>query len=177
MMEQNGPQDEILMEFKKESKLLVDQLGEILSEVEQDFGLVKKLEDYGQAVDRIMGGAKSIALNYPPEHFIHQVGDYSALCKAVGYKASQIEDNEDFFRIAVAVLLDATEALEKMINSIGTGQNKPVSELLSKTFLNRLSWVSNQFGEGVRSTVATKAQGAKLSQNEIDDLMKKLGIG
>lgn len=168
-------QDEILLEFKEESKALLAELDKILNKVDGDFSQVQSLEEYGQTVDRIMGGAKSLALSFPPDHFIHKVGDYAALCKAVGYKASQNLTNETLFDICVAVLEDATEILQKMIAALGTSQKVVVNEMISKTFLDRLKWVSDQFGEDVRASVSAK--GKKMSQTEIDDLMKKLGIG
>ena len=92
---------EILEDFKKESKNLLQEMKDILDDIEGDFEKVLELEKYGQTVDRIMGGAKSLATNFaeefPKEHFIHQLGDYAALCKAVGYKASQIKNNEQFY--------------------------------------------------------------------------------
>jgi hypothetical protein len=171
-------QDDILKDFREESKTLLKELVEILDGVEDHFELVKDLESYGQTVDRIMGGAKSLALTFPPEHFIHQIGDYSALCKAVSYKASQIEKNENFFNVCVALLMDATEVLEAMILNLGSGAPLAMSQMFSNTFLDRLKWISNQFAQDVRSSVGSTGTDAakKMSQNEIDDLMKKLGL-
>jgi hypothetical protein len=174
--------NEILEDFKKESKTLLKEMNEILDKVEDNFSLVVDLEKYGQTVDRMMGGAKSLAKNFPedfpPEHFIHQFGDYAALCKAVGYKASQIKSNEQFFNVCVALLQDATDILSKMLATLGTANNLPISKILSKTFLDRLKWVSNQFGTEISATVssAPTEKTAKMSQTEIDDLLKKLGI-
>jgi hypothetical protein len=171
-------QDDILKEFREESKTLLKELVEILDGVEDHFDLVSDLENYGQTVDRIMGGAKSLALSFPPDHFIHQIGDYSALCKAVSYKASQIENNENFFNVCVALLMDATEVLETMILNLGSGKPLAISQMFNHTFLDRLRWISSQFAQDVRSSVGVSREDTtkKLSQNEIDDLMKKLGL-
>lgn len=174
---------EILEDFKKESKGLVSELLELLEESDGEPSLVGNLEKYGQTVDRIMGGVKSLATNFaedfPQGHMIHQMGDYAALCKAVGYKASQILDNEQFFNVCVAFLLDATEMLKQMVERFGVETGLNVSTLLNKTFLDRLRWINSQFKGDIRATVASNTSQApkKMNQSEIDDLLKKLGIG
>ncbi|MEZ0390999.1 MAG: hypothetical protein ACAH59_02210 [Pseudobdellovibrionaceae bacterium] len=166
---------EILREFQTESKILIAKMVQILESCEGNFDQVQSLEEYGLNVDRIMGAAKSLALNEKPGELIHKIADYAAICKAVGYKSSQIRNNEQFYDICVALLLDGTEVLQTMIASL----SKPVEikELFSKTFLERLRWVSSEFGADVRGSLdVNKGQKAKLSQNDIDDLLKKLGL-
>ncbi len=167
---------EILKEFQNESKILIDKMGSILDTCEGDYSQVKGLEEYGQNVDRIMGAAKSLALLAEPDHMIHKIADYSAICKAVGYKSSQISGNEQFYDICVALLMDGTEVLKVMIDNLTTGKNT-IQELFSKTFLERLRWVSSVFSADIRGSVdVNKGQKTKLSQDDIDDLLKKLGL-
>ncbi len=171
---------EILKEFQLESKTLIEQIMEILEGCEGDFSQVKRLEEYGQVVDRVMGGAKSLAMGLSgvgADHFIHKIGDYAALCKAVGYKASQIEDNEQFYDVAVAFLLDATEMLTEMIDKILEPKAASFKDLFTQTFLDRLKWVSSQFGAEYRASVeVNKNKPKKMSQTEINELLKKLGL-
>lgn len=170
---------ELLVEFKKESESLIESMLETLESIEGDSSQANKLEQYGQTVDRIMGGAKSIAVGSDPTHFIHTIGDYAALCKAVGYKASQIGDNPQFYDICVALLLDGTEMLETMIEHLDEDQKSAdIRDHLSQTFLDRLRWVSNQFAADVRASVAVKENSTapRMKQNEIDELLAKLGI-
>jgi len=178
MSSQNNSVDmEILKEFQTESKNLIEELISILEKCEGDFSQAKSLETYGQTVDRIMGGAKSLGLEMNPGSVLHKIGDFTALCKAVSYKASQITDNPQFYEICVAFLLDATETLADMIDKFFETTAENFKDLFSQTFLDRLKWISAQFGSGYRSTVATpKDKSDKLSQNEIDDLLKKLGL-
>ena len=155
---------------------MIEDLIELLENIEGDFSQVQKLADYGNNVDRIMGGAKSLALMVSEDHALHMISDYAALCKAVGYKASQIQNNEKFFDIAVALLLDATETLNLLLDNI----NLPASVLrqnIPAAFIDRLRWVSNQFNESFSASVDTGAAGKKkMVQTEIDDLLKKLGL-
>ncbi|MFN7906184.1 MAG: hypothetical protein ACK5P5_13470 [Pseudobdellovibrionaceae bacterium] len=162
---------ELLEGFLEESKKITVELLEILENLEGSPENVAELANFGNQVDRIMGGAKSIAIMVPNNHALHLIADYSELCKIVGYKGSQIKNNEQFFEIVVALLLDATETLEILLNGI----DKPISTLKSiftHTFVERLKWVSHQFGEGFSQTVDSQ----KLGQDEIDKLMSKLGL-
>ncbi|HPI41851.1 MAG TPA: hypothetical protein PLJ21_13660, partial [Pseudobdellovibrionaceae bacterium] len=168
---------DILNDFILESKKLVEDSLEILNEVEGQPDQAKRLADYGNLVDRIMGGARSLALLVPKDHAIHMVSDYAAVCKAVGYKSSQILENDSFFSACVGLLLDATETLEKLLDGVET----PTVELkksIPGTFIDRLQWVSKRFSKDFRSSVSavTDPSGA-MSQDDIDGLLKKLGIG
>jgi len=168
---------DIVKDFVIESKELIQDLIEILESIEGNFSEVGQLEEYGQKVDRIMGGAKSLALLVPLEHPLHMVADYAALCKAVGYKASQIQANPQFFDICVALLLDATETLSDWIEGLGNDTSEELKKSISATFLERLRWVSNQFGADVRGSVDSASQKQKkMDQNEIDELLRKLGV-
>lgn len=167
--------NDIVKEFVVESKTLINQLLEMLEKAEGDFSQVQSLEEYGNLVDRIMGGAKSLALLVPEDHALTLISDYAALCKAVGYKAAQIKDNEGFYDICVAMLLDATETLNQLVDKMDI----PASELKkswSNTFLERLRWVSEQFSSEFRGSVDAGDAGKKMGQSEIDELMKKLGL-
>jgi hypothetical protein len=167
---------DIVKDFVDESKVIIQDLIELLDSIEGDFSQVAQLEVYGQKVDRIMGGAKSLALLVSADDPLHIVADYAALCKAVGYKASQIKDNAQFYDICVALLLDATETLSKWIATLGEESVQDLKKSFSSTFLERLRWVSNQFGANVRASVDAKKD-KKMDQNEIDELLRKLGVG
>jgi len=168
----------ILKDFQSESKALIQTLIQILEDCEGDFGKVKSLEKYGQTVDRIMGGAKSMqnALE-SASPFIQSVGDYAAVCKAVGYKASQIKDNEQFYDICVALLLDATEVLQDLVEHLFDEDQKSLKSFINQAFLERLKWVSNIFGAEYRASVQVQTEASpKMNQAEIDELIKKLGL-
>lgn len=166
--------DELLTEFQSESKSLVGQLLEILESIEGDYSQHKRLEEYGQIVDRIMGTAKSLAGMVPDlKAVMEAIGNYGDLCKTVSYKASQVTNNEGLYTVVVALLLDATEMLQDMIANLSDSRQLDMKAVLSKTFLDRLRWVSKQFGEGLRGTLQS---GETLSQNSIDDLLKALGV-
>ncbi len=166
---------EIVEDFVSESKSLIGELIDLLESIEGDFSQVQRLADYGNNVDRIMGGAKSLALLVPTDHALHMISDYAALCKAVGYKASQIQHNEQFYDICVALLLDATETLEVLLSNIHN-EGAVLRETIPQAFIDRLRWVSTQFSDSVQASVGVGSTPAKMNQSEIDDLLKKLGL-
>ena len=175
----NDVDKEIIEEFQIESRNLIDQLMNTLENCEGDFSQVLRLESYGQTVDRIMGGARSVSGQIAGgSQLIQQLGDYAAVCKAVGYKASQISGNLEFYNICVAFLLDSTAVRSELVDGISGRPEAELKDFISATFIERLKWVSNQFGEGVRASVdINKGLDQKMSQEQIDSLIQKLGLG
>ncbi len=169
---------ELIVEFKQESEKLTKELIEILEDIEGDISKKNKLDHYGQLVDRIMGGAKSLSMAVEKSDKLDMIGNYAALCKAVGYKGSQIEDNENFYNIVVALLLDGTEMLDDMVAEIDSEEDKGVEGYITETFLDRLQWVSNQFKGEIRESLAMEGgkNDIQNSQEDIDALLKQLGV-
>jgi chemotaxis protein histidine kinase CheA len=178
MSEDSDLQQMMLVEFQKEAKTLLNTLYETLESIDDDYSKSKDLENYGQVVDRIMGGAKILALDFDESHFTHQIGNYAELCKAVSYKASQIQDNESLFCICLAFLMDATDVLKDMINGLSSNTKLEMKSFFNHAFLDRLKWISGKFSSEVRASVSFDTGNAEevMDQNAIDDLMKKLGL-
>ncbi len=169
--------DEFIVDFKVEAKKLVTDMTDILEGLEGDFSLKEGLNDYGQLVDRILGGAKSLELNSESPRNLQDIGNYAEICKLVAYSGSQISKNEGLYNIVVALLLDATEMLGEMILATDTGEEKNIKELLSTTFLERLKLINQQFDVNTRGSLEISENQSKgATQNEIDDLMKALGV-
>jgi len=160
----------ILDDFVTESLNLVDQCIELLETIESDPSEVEKLSEFANRIDRVMGGAKSLALSVPAEHALHLIGDYCAICKSVGYQGASIVNNDQLYNVTVALLLDAVEMVKTLFSKLDTGREE-LKKIFSMTFLERLKWISAQFDE-----LDKKNGGDKMKQNEIDELLKKLGI-
>jgi len=172
--------DEFVVDFVIETRQLVEEMQELLEQAENGQDHAKCLEQYGQVVDRIMGGAKSLAMNMTGSSAaVTMIADYSAVCKAVGYKASQIKDNPNFLNICVALLMDATEVLGDMLVVVEKGQELDMRSMVSQTLIDRVKWASSKFSAEYRETVSVKKEqsAVKMSQVDIDGLMAKLGLG
>ncbi|MBX2987351.1 MAG: hypothetical protein KF802_05580 [Bdellovibrionaceae bacterium] len=168
--------DELLIEFQSESKNLVSQLLGILDHIEGDYSQYRRLEEFGQIIDRIMGAAKTLKQNGIDPQALDKIGAYAEVCKMVSYKASQVGNNAQLYTIVVALLMDATEMFEEMLNRIGERAGADVKTILSETFLDRLRWVSRQFDEGLRGSIGADNGSRNLAQEQLDDLLKKLGL-
>jgi hypothetical protein len=162
----------ILDDFEQESLSLVDQCLELLETIEQDPSEVEKLSEFANLIDRVMGGAKSLALSANSEHALHLIGDYCAICKSVGYQGAQIQNNDQLFFITTALLLDAVEMVKTLFSQMALSRTE-LKKIFTTTFLDRLKWISFQFDEMKKKS---QAQPDKMQQNEIDELLKKLGL-
>lgn len=177
MEQQDG---DILKDFEIESVNLIESMLRILEDCEDNFKQVQRLEEFGQTVDRIMGGAQNLAVLLPTENkIIQSIADYAAVCKAVGYKASQIKDNEAFYNVCVGLLLDATENLQNMIEVVNDpASHQQVEKLIAPQIIDRVKWVSAQFSSDYSASVDVKKKStsSKMGQQDIDELLKKLGF-
>lgn len=162
--------DEILTEFTVESKRLLSDMASALEVLEEDPTQVEQFEFFGNYVDRMMGGAKSIAMGYAEDHAIHLIAKFCELCKAIGYKAAQTKNNQMLSQVVTALLLDATETLENMVSGLNENSSQ-IEDVITSTFLDRLNWVLKHFDPNLRGSVAIN------SQADIDRMLKSLGMG
>lgn len=151
---------DIIQEFVSESKDIVRHCLEILEELEGHPDLASRLEAYGNNIDRIMGGAQTIALDVSRTHFLNLVSEYSAICKAVGYKTAQIKNDPAFFDVCIALLIDATEMLSVMLDKSNL-KIESLKEVIPEEFIGRLNWALSQFKDDLRATVDIKPQKKK----------------
>lgn len=171
-MSSTGIDPSILDDFLQESLTLVDQCIELLESIESNPSEVERFSEFANLIDRVMGGAKSLALGLSQEHALHLIGDYCAVCKSVGYQSSRIQNNDQLYDVAVALLLDAVEMVRTLFQRLDTSRSE-LKKLFTTTFLDRLKWISVQFDEIEKNS---KSGGPQMQQNEIDELLKKLGL-
>lgn len=164
-MLQDPDMAEIVDGFTAESDALYSELMDILEGYEDD-PQQKKLEHFGQVIDRVMGAAKSIEA--------HQTGHICELGKTISYKASQSMDKE-LLNIVVAVLFDTVEILEKVNKNIKTNRTEDLKEINLERFSSRLRWLSDKFQNIDRASVAFEEDFGK-DQQSIDELLNKLGL-
>ncbi len=166
-MLQDPDMAEIVEDFCKESESIYENLEEMLDEYEESRDS-KKLEEFGQVIDRVMGAAKSVDAE--------QTGMYCELGKTISYKASQSMDKA-LLEIVVAVLWDTVEILQIMNKSILTLKEEKVSGINLEAFGSRLRWLADKFKDIQRSSVAINTEGNNLGdQKSIDDLLADLGL-
>ncbi len=170
-MAESGIDLSILEDFKEGSLDLISECIVLLETIQDNALEVEKLNDFASRIDRVMVGAKSLALMAPKDHALNLVADYCAICKSVGQQGSQVFNNDQLCSVVVALLLDAVE----MIQDLFTKMDLTAEELkksLTSTFLDRLKWISSQYDELKKN----RNNGKKLAQNEIDEVLRKLGL-
>ncbi len=159
--------EEIVLGFTEEASALYEQLIEILEDYEDEPGQ-KKLEEFGQVIDRVMGAAKSIEAE--------RTGNFCELGKTISYKASQSMDNE-LLNIVVAVLFDTVEILQKINKTIINQKSEDLPDINLDRFSTRLRWLSDKFQNIERSSVAIATPDAgQADQKSIDELLQSLGL-
>ena len=158
--------EEIVVGFTEEADTLYDQLLDILESYE-DNPEQKKLEEFGQVIDRVMGAAKSIEAQ--------RTGSFSELGKTISYKASQSMDRE-LLNIVVAVLFDTVEILQKINKKIKTDKTENLPDIKLDRFSTRLRWLSDKFQNIDRASVAISEGTQETDQKSIDDLLASLGL-
>ena len=164
----NPDMKEIVEEFCNESDELIENLYSILDEFEESEN-PKELEKFGQIIDRIMGAAKSIGAM--------KTGQFSELGKIIGYKSSQTQDAQ-LLKITHAILSDNISIVESLLSNIRKTQEEKVDGINLEAFSSRMKWLSEKFKNIDRSSVAVPGQqpSTSQSQNQIDDLLKNLGL-
>lgn len=165
-----GDMDDILIEFQKESKELVDILVGLLDEIEGDVTQAKRLEDFAQQIDRIMGGANTL-LMVEENKLVRQIGKFAELGKALGYKAPYVADKENLYNVLVAFLMDAVDSMQEMLDRLGEGESETKQEDVNEAFIDRLKWLAEQFD---KVKVAIQPEEADNAQGDIDAILAQL---
>ncbi len=169
LMYQDPSMKDILTDFCREGRKQITQLNEHLFNLEDDLTDKAQLEKFGQVIDGMMGAAKSLEIKI--------LGTFCELGKAIGYKASQIED-EQLIAIVVAVLIDALGIIETLVGKLEKGETLEMKDISAEAFMTRLHWLSDKFKHIKRSSVAlneAKTDPEDLN-NSINELIKQLGL-
>jgi hypothetical protein len=160
----------IYKNFVEESKKLCIEMEEILVKVEkQGVFEQQKLEQYSNLVDRIMGGARTLATEAGPGHALNLIGDYCSFGKKISKKTAEIDITDQFFSVCLAILHETTTTLKVILANIDQPSDK-IKDKIPEGMVDRLRFVYQQFSD-------SEASGnIEMNQSEIDDLMKKLGM-
>lgn len=172
-MYQDPEMKEIVDDFCKEGRKQIVQLNDHLYNLEDDLSDKSQLEAFGQVIDRMMGAAKSLE--------IHTMSTFCELGKAIGYKASQVEE-ESLISIVVAVLIDSVEIIETLMGKLERSEPLELKEISTDAFISRLQWLNDKFKHIKRASVSIGAEAEKITnspenlQDNIDELLKQLGL-
>lgn len=151
---------EAVTEFLDESRGLIEECEEILDEFE-DSEDPKQFELYGQKIDRIMGAAKSLGAE--------KTGAISEFGKSIGYKASQVDDN-DLHQIVLAFLQDSNEVMTSLLDQIDKTKEEAIN---LDRFFKRLEWLKDKFSHIERASVSAE-DSSVMSADDLKKILSKL---
>jgi len=131
---------EFLEMFVDESELILLDLKKYLASFKEPED-VHYFEKYGQQIDRLMGAAYTLSLNF--------IGDLAKMGKEIGYKSTQLNDPKKIIVIH-SLLGQLHRALESLIRSLRNGIQPDVDEC--QLLLQRLRMANESLG-GLRATL------------------------
>lgn len=155
---------EILEEFRKESKQILDELNSVVESLEdpKEATYKSQLAEFAQKIDRIMGTAKTIAMIEPDHMGLKRIGQIAALCKALGYKAAEATSME-LLPLFSAFWADTLEVVGELMNSLeDDAKTKKIASEFSIAIEKRLTWLSQ------------KALAADPTKGKLSDSLSKL---
>ncbi len=164
---------EIIDSFKEEAKGILRELEAVVDELEAHEGDFPRalLEDFANKTDRIMGTANTFFGQYPEHEVFKQIGNFGALCKATGYKASTL-DLPTLIPIFAGFWADTIEIMNELCENVDRPERLVVINKKNAPVLQRrLTWLAEQIVK------ITKAGGAaEAAKINVDGLLRKLGI-
>lgn len=155
-------EDEIFREFIAESTTIVEEAIAILTEVEENPQEFLKLTVYSNAIDRVMGGAATVAMSFEQDHSVNLVRDYAAACKSLSLQVQEVSGNAELFRTLVALLLDATEVLGRILGNLNLSTSD-IKKVIPQNSIERVKVISDAFKK------VKKVE----SQADLDQVLKK----
>lgn len=163
---------EIIDDFKSEAKAILEEVKTSIETLEEGSSVFPKeaLEDFANKLDRLMGTAETISQMYEGYQPFQQIGKFSALCKATGYKAATL-NNVKLIPIFAAFWADTLDIVEELVDNIeDEGKLKEVTKNYIPVLQKRLIWLAQQI---INQTKGTEAGESKIN---VDGLLKKLGL-
>ncbi len=158
----------ILDEFKTESKQILSELKDIVEMMEDDTTSQGNdhIVQFAQRIDRIMGASQTIAMLFPFNSGLKEIGKIASLCKAMGYKVSQI-DAPELVPLFGAFWADAIEALSEILENLeNASEIDRIVQGLVPLVRKRLEWLSSK----IKAAAPTEPNDSQ----ELNDLLNTL---
>ena len=165
--------NEMIMIFKEEANLILDELKVVVDKLEEHEGDFPKalLEEFANKTDRIMGTADTFYKQYPEAEIFKKIANFGALCKATGYKASTL-NHLALVPIFASFWADTLDTVGDLIENLEDQQRlEEVNQTSGKILHKRLTWLAQQIVE-----ITKRQTGTEPPAMDVDGLLKKLGV-
>ena len=121
---------------------------------------------FAQRIDRIMGASQTIAMIFPFNLGLKEIGKIASLCKAMGYKVSQT-DAPELVPLFGAFWADAIEALSDILENLeNTSEIDRIVQGFVPVVRKRLEWLS--------SKIKAVAPSQPSNSQDLNDLLNAL---
>ena len=164
---------EIIDSFKEEAKNILEELVVVIEKLEEHEGEFPRtlLEEFANKTDRIMGTANTFFTQFPDQEVFRQIGNFGALCKATGYKASTLNHNI-LIPIFASFWADTIEIMSELCSNVDQPEKlQEINRENAPVLQRRLTWLAEQIVKINKSSSTTDD-----SKINVDGLLKKLGI-
>ncbi|MEN9723962.1 MAG: hypothetical protein RJB38_1948 [Pseudomonadota bacterium] len=127
-----------------------------------------ELNQFAQKIDRIMGAAQTLSLEAPGHLGLQRIGQIAALCKTLGYRAMTM-NTLTLLPFFAAFWADTVEVLTELVDqSHDAEESTRIANSFSGVVLKRLEWLDSKL---------QTASSQRLSNDDLKDLLKSLGLG
>ena len=156
---------EIIDCFRDEAFPLLKELECIVEKLEEqsDQFPTQLMLEFSQKIDRIMGTAKTVALDDREHLGPARIGQLSEICKILGQQAAAAKKSE-LLPIFAAFWADTIEAIREFLEKL---EDKKACQVLaskySSVLTKRLEWLSKTVGKG-------------LDPNQLHSMLKSMSL-
>jgi hypothetical protein len=164
---------EMITIFKEEANAILDELRLVVDKLEAHEGAFPKalLEEFANKTDRIMGTGDTFYKQYPEHEIFKKIGNFGALCKATGYKASTL-NHLGLVPIFASFWADTLDTMGDLIENIDHPERlEEINRTSGKILHKRLTWLAQQIVE-----INKRQTGTEPPAMDVDGLLKKLGV-
>ena len=165
---------EILEGFREEANQILKELAPVVEALEEAASVfpADRLTEFAQKIDRIMGAAKTLGMLNPDHQGLKRIGLITEICKALGYKASEIKRSE-VLPLFAAFWADTLDVVSELIDVLEDEvKSAAIADRFSLVLQKRLKWLSEKLA--AFESTATAAKGSE--QIDVDALLKELGV-
>lgn len=164
---------ELLGALQEEATNILGELKVVIEKLESPHAAfpAETLQEFSQKIDRIMGAAKTLAMDAPDYQSLKHIGSLAELCKLIGYKAAEQKQSK-LVPICAAFWSDVVSIIEEMLPLLADDSKATqVSKDFLPILIRRLEWLKAK----VLAPIANQPkETAASSQAEIDKIMANL---
>ncbi len=165
---------EILEAFREESEQILQELTSVIDALEspgEEFPTAL-LAEFSQKIDRIMGAAKTLAMDAPDHRGLSRIGQIAEVCKSLGYRAAEVKDLA-LIPVFAGFWADTLEVIGELVESVeDEAKSARIAGDFSSVLHKRLTWLS----EKINGAAQAKGSPAPADAMDLEALLDSFGM-